>query len=139
MLFLQSDGKGRYEYSTGNEGQVIEFQIYYHLGGANLWSGVFDRRGLWASTTLVTYEKRDGYTSKTYTMALGTDGNRSGGKMFLKELPRKSDKELRLAAEYMDEFVGEIANNWMTNLQYAKALLLEKAELYKAKSIKKAA
>ncbi|MGD0904954.1 MAG: hypothetical protein ABR924_18780 [Terracidiphilus sp.] len=124
---------GTFMYSTGDEGLVIEFEIEYRLGG---WGG-FDwqnrPRGIYIDVTPAKLEKRDGYTSRIWTVSVGGSDKISGGWIFLEPLARLSRKKILQAAQFFDEFAPVVANMWLTDTAAAKKLLFEKATEYQSK------
>jgi hypothetical protein len=145
MQFLKIDPKdGNFEYVTGDEGPVIEFNVRYLLGGQDFFGYGNKPRGLYIYISPTTYEKRttEGgivYTSKISRITLGASDQISGGYVFLESLQRKSAKKMEMAARYFDQFAPIIANLWLTDYRAAKQMLIDKAEEYKQTLAAKAA
>jgi hypothetical protein len=91
-------------YRTGEEGPVTKVEVYYTKGGPNYFSGGQTARGIFISVRATKLEKSpSGYTVESFEI-FG-----KGGKFLVKELARKSDKELARVAETLDEFAPAIA------------------------------
>lgn len=70
------------------ENEFLELEVTYQLGGR--------KRGIYLHFTNVTIKKENGYTSRTFQ--LYGDGN---CRFFVKELTRKSQKQLDLFFKYL--------------------------------------
>jgi len=82
----------------------LKLEINYQLGGHNWFSGDIDSRGVFLSLTPV--RRCNGFISIRIDGKLHT----MGYKILLKELGRKSQKQLNLAAERVLPFAGAIAD-----------------------------
>lgn len=83
-----------------NDYLVIE--TTYQLGGQNYGTMKNERRGIYLHFTRKTIEQRDGYTSSQFS--LYGDGN---CKVFVKELGRKSQKQIDLFHKFVVEHITE--------------------------------
>ena len=82
----------------------LRVEVNYQLGGHNWFSGDIDSRGVFLSLTPV--RRGNGFISTRIDGKLHT----MGYKILLKELGRKSQKQLDLAAERVLPFAGAIAD-----------------------------
>ncbi len=73
---------GSYEFLSGEEGDVIEMTLTYYKD--------LPKRGIWFYVGPVKLEKRDGFGTTKSMMVFDNRALR----MFVRQLPRKSDKEL---------------------------------------------
>lgn len=76
--------------NAGREGMesVLEVTVSYSLGGANYWQGTQEKRGYWLHVSPIGIERRDGFTSKCFTIGSGPKGY----KAFLFEVKRRTPK-----------------------------------------------
>ena len=89
------------------ENEYLALETRYQLGGQNWGTGNLEKRGIYLNFTKQTIEQRDGYTS-TQT-SLYAPGNY---KIFIKELTRKSDKQMTLFHEYIKSIKDDLFKAW---------------------------
>ena len=89
------------------ENEYLALETRYQLGGINWGTGNLEKRGIYLNFTKQTIEQRDGYTS-TQT-SLYAPGNY---KIFIKELSRKSDKQLLAFHNYVKSIQEELFVAW---------------------------
>jgi hypothetical protein len=106
-------------FKTGDSGPVVKFELYYDKGGANYFNGGNDARGIWASIRAVTLEKYDTHTIETFEI-FG-----KGGRKLVKQLARKSDKELLAVAERLDAAVPGICSQFEQSEELGKQAMLD--------------
>lgn len=120
--------KDSFRYHTAEEGPVVKFEVYYSKGGANYFSGGNDSRGIYASIRATKIEKHDGYTTESFEI-FG-----KGGRKLVKQLQRKSDKELLKVAEALDTYVPDICSAFEKSEELGKqAMLAAVASIQEAK------
>lgn len=100
---------------NGSKKTVAALEIMYIRGS--------QRKGVLASVKHIEIEDCESYTSETTTMF--ADGNFT---MWVKELPRKSDKAVLQVAEALDSFAPEIVAAFLQSPQAAKDALRAAAE-----------
>lgn len=89
--------KGRYRWQNAPEGTVTRTEVYYDLGGGNVWTGKSEPRGIWLSIRQIKVELHDGYHTESFEV-FGSKGKR----IFLLELNRANPKKLAAIAEKLD-------------------------------------
>ena len=89
------------------ENEYMALETRYQLGGQNWGTGDNEKRGIYLNFTKQTIEQRDGYTSTQTT--LYAPGNY---KIFIKELSRKSDKQLLAFHNYVKSIKEELFVAW---------------------------
>lgn len=89
------------------ENQYLALETRYQLGGQNWGTGNNEKRGIYLNFTRQTKIQRDGYVS-TQT-SLYAPGNY---KIFIKELTRKSDKQLLAFHNYVKSIKEELFVAW---------------------------
>ena len=89
------------------ENEYLALETRYQLGGQNWGTGNNEKRGIYLNFTIQTKTKRDGYVS-TQT-SLYAPGNY---KIFIKELTRKSDKQLLAFHNYVKSIQEELFVAW---------------------------
>lgn len=86
------------------ENEFLVLEVTYQLGGANWGTGREEARGIYLHFTNKTITQHDGYESSQFS--LYGDGN---CKVLVKELKRKSQKQLDLFFDFLkenkDEFI----------------------------------
>lgn len=70
----------------------LKVEVYYNLGGFNAFTYKEEKRGYYLSVSPVEKQRRDGYSSESYTAF-------TGRKLLVKEVKRKSDKAMHVAIE----------------------------------------
>ena len=93
--------------SIENENEYLALETRYQLGGQNWGTGKSEKRGIYLNFTRQTKIQRDGYVS-TQT-SLYAPGNY---KIFIKELTRKSDKQLLAFHNYVKSIKEELFVAW---------------------------
>lgn len=116
--FMGRDGGGEYRYRTGELGHVIEVELYYSKGGANYFSGSYDKRGIYASIKPVEV-KADGSVG----FIIG-----KGVRTVLVELKAKSNKTLEKVAQLLDADAPKIAEMYVCNEKAAIAYVKQQVE-----------
>lgn len=95
---------------TGIENEFLVLETSYQLGGTNYSTGRSEKRGIYLHFTTKTIERKDGYSTSRFS--LYGDGN---CKVFVKELKRKSQKQLQLFHDYLysnkDKFINAFKND----------------------------
>lgn len=81
---------------NGNKFTDIKCELYYDLGGMNLFTYKEEPRGYYVSVTPVQREKRDGYTTETYTSFTGYKDCIH----IVKRKSKKAEEIAKKAAEY---------------------------------------
>ena len=89
------------------ENEHLALETRYQLGGQNWGTGNLEKRGIYLNFTKQTIEQRDGYIS-TQT-SLYAPGNY---KIFIKELTRKSDKQLLAFHAYVEQSKDILYEAW---------------------------
>ena len=89
------------------ENQYLVLKTRYQLGGQNWGTGKSEKRGIYLNFTKETHHQRDGYVS-TQT-SLYAPGNY---KIFIKELKRKSDKQMLAFHNYVKSIKEELFVAW---------------------------
>ena len=89
------------------ENQYLALETRYQLGGMNWGTGNPEKRGIYLNFTKQTKIQKDGYAS-TQT-SLYAPGNY---KIFIKELSRKSDKQLLAFHNYVKSIQEELFVAW---------------------------
>jgi len=88
-----------------NDEEDLEIEVRYSLGEAySWWDGKPRPRGLKVSVTPCKITRHEGWTSTS--MRLGDDRGRG---FHVVDLKRKSDKQGRLLAEYVEQHIEDIA------------------------------
>ena len=90
-----------------NENEYLALETRYQLGGTNWGTGKSEKRGIYLNFTKQTITHNDGFTS-TQT-ALYAPGNY---KIFIKELTRKSDKQILAFHNYVKSIKEELFVAW---------------------------
>ena len=75
----------------------IKIELYYKLGGYNVWHGHYETRGYYLSVTPV---YSDGFL-ESYTLF-------TGAKQLIKAVERKSEKAYKTALESIDKYLPEL-------------------------------
>ena len=89
------------------ENQYLALETRYQLGGQNWGTGNNEKRGIYLNFTKQTHHQRDGYTSvETSLYVLGNY------KIFIKELTRKSDKQILAFHNYVKSIQEELFVAW---------------------------
>ena len=89
------------------ENQYLALETRYQLGGTNWGTGIQEKRGFYLSFTKQTNIQRDGYVStQTSLYVLGNY------KIFIKELTRKSDKQILAFHNYVKSIQEELFVAW---------------------------
>ena len=89
------------------ENQYLAQETIYQLGGQNWGTGNNEKRGIYLNFTRQTKIQRDGYTStQTSLYVLGNY------KIFIKELTRKSDKQILAFHNYVKSIQEELFVAW---------------------------
>ncbi len=98
LLHLRSKpGKtDKYIYRTGDIGEIVEVEVYYSLGGTNMFQGTTEPRGVYVSISPMTLERS---ASGNLMQSFGLF---SGIKKCVKSLPKKSDKAVLAVAQDID-------------------------------------
>jgi len=99
---IRIEGKRGIQFRDKDQGKVMEMEIYYSLGGINYFTGGTNRRGIYAMITPVELNG----TMKSFTLM----GSKSGMKMLLEELPRKSQKKVDSWAKRIEPIAEKILN-----------------------------
>lgn len=89
------------------ENQYLALETRYQLGGQNWGTGKSEKRGIYLNLTKQIITHNDGFTS-TQT-ALYAPGNY---KIFIKELTRKSDKQILAFHNYVKSIQEELFVAW---------------------------
>ena len=89
------------------ENQYLALETRYQLGGINWGTGNTEKRGIYLNFTKQTKIQRDGYIS-TQT-SLYAPGNY---KIFIKELTRRSDKQILAFHNYVKSIKEELFVAW---------------------------
>ena len=105
--------KKYFDYHTeGNKTQSIKVEVEYSKGGFNGFTGGQERRGIWLYICPVTLEKmklgEKDYVSEQYIAF-------SGKKICLRELSRKSDKQLDLIVSKVEPIAEKLATLFREN------------------------
>ena len=87
--------------------EYLALETRYQLGGQNWGTGKSEKRGIYLNFTKQTKIQRDGYVS-TQT-SLYAPGNY---KIFIKELTRKSDKQILAFHNYVKSIKEELFVAW---------------------------
>lgn len=103
--------KRYFETNTIPNSTHIAVELFYSKGGYNYFTGKRESRGIWLSFKPVTYEVKDGYTSESY-MAF------SGTKFLIKELARKSKKQLANVAAELSRIIDSLVFHYEADHQY---------------------
>lgn len=96
--------KDRYRWQSAPEGSVICAEVYYDLGGSNVWTGKGESRGIWLSIRPTKIEFHNGYHTESFEV-FGSKGKR----IFLLELKRSNPKTLAAVAEKLDADIPALA------------------------------
>lgn len=89
------------------ENQYLALETRYQLGGQNWGTGDNEKRGIYLNFTKQTITHNNGFTSTQTT--LYAPGNY---KIFIKELSRKSDKQLLAFHNYVKSIKEELFVAW---------------------------
>jgi hypothetical protein len=116
-MFTQKGDK--YIYRDKEEGEVVEAEIYYTLGGQNYFSGSTNRRGVYFSFHPVTLKIEDGIKIKSFALF----GN--GVKFFALPLKAKSAKQVARVAAHFDPHVAGLVELYKTAPDQASKRVLE--------------
>lgn len=100
--------KGRYRWQSAPEGQVTRAEVYYDLGGGNVWTGKGEPRGIWLSIRPTKIELHNGYQTESFEV-FGSKGKR----IFLVELKRANPKTLAAVAAKLDADIPALAAQLM--------------------------
>ena len=92
------------------ENEYLALETRYQLGGQNWGTGKSEKRGIYLNFTRQTKIQRDGYVS-TQT-SLYAPGNY---KIFIKELTRKSDKQILAFHDYVEQSKDILYEAWKTD------------------------
>lgn len=89
------------------ENKYLALETRYQLGGRNWGTGNNEKRGIYLNLTKQTITHNNGFTSTQTTLyALGNY------KIFIKELTRKSDKQLLAFHNYVKSIQEELFVAW---------------------------
>lgn len=90
-----------------NENEYLALETRYQLGGTNWGTGKSEKRGIYLSFTKKTITHNNGFTSnQTSLYVLGNY------KIFIKELTRKSDKQMLAFHNYVKSIQEELFVAW---------------------------
>lgn len=84
------------------DSHFIKVETYYHLGGWNYFTGQKENRGIYLSFLPVRVENHEGYSMESFE-------GFSGAKFLIKELNRKSDKQLALVDSQIKDSIEHFA------------------------------
>lgn len=97
-------GKVIAELKTTKENTILRVEIYYKVGGSNLFTYKIEKRGYYVSVSPLKVELGDGYRIESSTMF-------SGVKQLIKEAARFSQKELdglTVSAEIVQSLITHV-------------------------------
>lgn len=89
------------------ENQYLALETRYQLGGQNWGTGNNEKRGIYLNFTKQTKIQRDGYTSVETSLYAPCNY-----KIFIKELTRKSDKQILAFHNYVKAIQEELFVAW---------------------------
>ena len=113
-MFTQKGDK--YIYRDKLEGEVIEAQVYYTLGGQNWFSGGTNRRGIYFSFNPCTLKNEGGVTIKSFALGAGI-------KYFALPLKAKSAKQIARVAGKFELYVARLVELYKVDPQAASAAI----------------
>lgn len=93
-------------YKVNNNANVthLKAQVYYALGGANMFTYKNEPRGYWMQIVPVKRENKYGYTMESFTAFTGL-------KALVLPVQRKSKKKFDEAIAYFEEHIEEFIKN----------------------------
>jgi hypothetical protein len=99
-----AEHRNRYRWQSAPEGEITVAEVYYDLGGGNVWSGKKESRGIWLSIRPTKIEVHDTYRTETYEIF-----GKKGARIFLFELKRANPKILAAIAAKLDADIPALA------------------------------
>ena len=92
------------QYAKLNETEELEITVRYSLGGTSWFDGKLRPRGIKLGFTPIRRQEHNGYSTMTTTLM--DDRGRS---FHIKDLSRKSDKQGKLVATFVEQNIDAIA------------------------------
>lgn len=112
MENLKQIRSDKFTYQTAPTGKLVKFELYYYKGQSH--------KGVLARIAHTTIEQHEGYTTETFEIF-----SQSAVSLWVKELARKSDKEVVAIAEKIDKVVPLIVAAFQEDPAKGKAALIQ--------------
>ena len=99
-----------YKVNNNTNATHLKAQIYYALGGSNMFTYENEARGYYVSVCPVKREERDGFTMESFIAFTGL-------KQCVLPVQRKSAKKMSEAITYFEEHINEFIKNHFSEFE----------------------